>query len=117
MLGCKRHSSLCLRIGAADPREDILLSQQGVLIQFSHRVLILRKDGAVVTVEQRGNPDEPFHLTLTRRGDEVTLMVDGEVVLQHSDPGLATGRTRLSVGGYLSRVYLGDARLTPLGGP
>jgi S1-C subfamily serine protease len=105
---------LCIRFGCPDPAEDIL-GDRGTLLQFTHAHVMLRQDGKVVHREPRGNPGEPFLLTLARRGGEITLAVDGVVVLRHADPDPGRARSRLSIGGYLSRLYLGEVHITALG--
>jgi serine protease Do len=107
---------LCIRFGAADIKGDIL-DRKGNLIQYTHAILHLWKDGKLVKAESHGNPEEPFVLTITRRGADLTVAVDGEVLLRYQDPAPVRGRSRLSIGGYLSRLYLGEVQITPLTTP
>jgi serine protease Do len=107
--------TLCIRFGTREVQRDIM-DRSGNLIQFSHELLHLWKNGQMLRSERKGNPDEPFIITVTRQSGEITISVNGKIEVRHTDPNPLPGRSRLSLGGYLSRLYLGDVEVTPLTG-
>src|SRR5262249_3365967 len=55
-------------------------------------------------------------LVVTRQGSLITVSIDGEVVLRQRDLSPLPGKTRVSIGGFLSRVYMGEVFITKLEG-
>ena len=57
---------------------NAILERKGSLVQFSHELLLLYKEGArdAVKVEQKGNSEDPFVLVITRQGGDTTVAVD-----------------------------------------
>jgi predicted Zn finger-like uncharacterized protein len=112
---------LLVRFAAPDPTKNILMDKGGgYQLEFTHKFLQISRDDQPVLTEQTGNPDRPFILTIVRRGGEVSMMVDDEVVLRYLDPAPLPGRGKLSIGGYTSQLYLGEVKIVALeggGGP
>jgi serine protease Do len=104
---------LCVRFATDDTKSDIM-ERKGNLLQFSHSQMLLWKNGDAIAVEQTGNPDEPFTLTITKKGGEYTVAVDGKVVLKHTDEKPLKGGHKMCIGGYTSRLYLGEMTVTSL---
>lgn len=77
--------------------------------------MLLWKNGDALKVERTGNPEEPFTLTITKKGGEYTVAVDGKVILTHTDEKPLKGGQKVCIGGYTSRLYLGEVTVTPLG--
>ncbi len=98
--------TVCVRFGTAQTDRDILDRDNGYLIQYTDAFLHLYRGNRLLAQSRRGSPDEPFILTVIRRGAEITVAVDGQVELRHVDDALLTGKFKLSLGGYLSRLYL-----------
>ncbi len=104
---------LCVRFGTDDTSADIM-ERKGNLIQFSHEQMLLWKEGEVLKREAKGNSEEPFLLTVTKQGGEYAVNVNGVFVLKHRDDKPAKGGQKFSVGGYLSRLTLGDVTVIDL---
>ena len=105
--------TLCVRFDTPDTTQQIL-EKNGTRVQFSHSLLHLYQDGTVVKTERKGNPEDPFVLSLTKRGTEVTVAVDGVTLLKENVPTLKSGAFKFSIGGYLSRLYLGEVLIAKL---
>ena len=60
-------------------------------------------------------PTGPFLLSLSRRGSVVSAAVDGAEVMRWDDPSPLPRRGSLTIGGSLSRLTLGKARVTDVG--
>lgn len=105
---------LCVRFATDDVKTDIM-ERKGNLLQFSHSQMLLWKNGDALKVERTGNPEEPFTLTITKKGGEYTVAVDGKVILTHTDEKPLKGGQKVCIGGYTSRLYLGEVTVTPLG--
>jgi len=107
--------TLCVRFDTPDTK-SMILERKGTLIQFSHDRILLFKEGGkdAEKVELKGNPDEPFVLVITRHGADYTVAVDGEVVLKYRDEKPLAGGHKFCLGGYLSRMYIGDVSITKL---
>jgi S1-C subfamily serine protease len=107
--------TLCVRFDSPDLK-SMVLEPKGTLVKFTHELLVLYKEGEKepVKVERKGNPEDPFVLTITRRGAELTVAVDGEVLLTHHDEKPLKGGEKFCIGGYLSRLYIGDVSVIRL---
>ena len=57
----------------------MILERKGSLVQFSHELLLLYKEGAgdAVKVEQKGNSEEPFVLVITWPGPRRARLIAG----------------------------------------
>jgi hypothetical protein len=104
---------LCIRFGTADTKTEIM-ERKGNLIQFSHALLHLWKEGEVLKTEQKGNGEDAFTIVITRQGGEITIAVDGEILLKHKDDKPLKGEQKFCIGGYLSRLYLGEVSVLKL---
>jgi predicted Zn finger-like uncharacterized protein len=109
--------TLCVRLGPpGSDNQDILENNNGYLIKFTHSLLHLSRDGELVQAEQRGSPNELFLLTVTRLNGTITVTANGEEVLRYKDSRPLPRLTQLALGGYLSRVYVVEVKVTPLKG-
>jgi hypothetical protein len=70
-----------------------------------------------VFVKDRGSPELPFTLVFTRKGNDITVVVNNREELKYHDPEPLTGKHPMQIGGYLSRLYLGEAHIESLAGP
>lgn len=93
-----------------------LAQRQGNLVQFSHASLAFLKDGKVLAKAKQGNSQAaPFVLTVTRQQGDLQVAVDGKTVLEYHDAEAGPGPLRFSIGGYLSKLYLGEVTVIDLG--
>ncbi len=60
---------LCVRFATEDTKSDIL-ERKGNLLQFTHALMLFWKEGKVVKSEQVGNLEDPFTLTITKKGGD-----------------------------------------------
>jgi hypothetical protein len=108
--------TLCVRFGTADVRADIMEpAGGGDLIQLSDARLVMWRDGEVMAANGTGSPVEPFILTVTHVGDQTAVSVDGHMILNQRDGRPLTGAHRLCLGGFLSRLSLGEVAVSDLG--
>jgi S1-C subfamily serine protease len=109
--------TLFLRFSAADPAKSIIDKGPGYLIKSTFRYTQLSREGSELVLQQNGHPDEIFQLTVVRRGGEIIVQADDQVLLRHIDPNPLPGRARLSIGGFLSRLYvIGDVKVRAIDG-
>jgi serine protease Do len=104
---------MAVRFATSETGADIM-ERKGMLLQFSHAQMLLWKDGEVVKSERVGNPADPFLLTITKRGGDYTVSVDGQVILRHKDDRPLSAEERYSIGGYLSRLVLAEVTVIDL---
>lgn len=107
--------TLCVRFDTPDTQSNIL-ERKGSLIQFSHELLLLYREGSndAVKVARKGNTEDPFVLVITRQGGNYTIAIDGEIALRYDDKRLPSGRYKFSLGGYLSRLAVGEVSIIDL---
>ncbi|QJW98557.1 S1C family serine protease [Frigoriglobus tundricola] len=105
---------LCVRFATDDTKSDIM-ERKGNLLQFSHSQMLLWKAGDALKVERTGNPEDPFTLTVTKTGGDYSVAVDGKVLLKHTDDKPLKGGQKVCIGGFTSRLYLGEVTVVPLG--
>jgi serine protease Do len=103
---------LCVRFGTEDTSEDIL-KLSGTTLRYTHALMNLYHDEKHIKTENTGNPSLPFLLTIVKQGDELACAVNGNVLLHHTG-ALSLKSHRLSIGGFLSRLYLGDVAIAKL---
>jgi V8-like Glu-specific endopeptidase len=110
--------TLAVRFDTPDTK-TMILERKGTLVQFSHEMLLLYKEGGndAVEVARTGNTEEPFVLVITRQGADYTIAVDGKVLLKYRDAKPLKGGERFCVGGYLSRLTIGEVSVINLDGP
>jgi predicted Zn finger-like uncharacterized protein len=106
--------TLCVRFGTDDIRTDIM-EHTGRLIQYTHSRLLYWNGNDALSTGGGGSPEEPFILTITRVADQTVMSVNGRVVLNVRDGQALAGKHRLCVGGFLSRLHLGEVSVTDLG--
>ena len=108
---------MCIRFATPDTT-TMLLEPKGMLVKFSHQFLTLSKEGKdekVIASAPKGNPDEPFTIVVTKKGGDYTITVDDEVYLKAHDEKPLKGGQKFCIGGYLSRLHLGDVSVIKLG--
>lgn len=107
--------TLCVRFDTPDTK-TMVMEQKGTLLKFTHDRLLLYKEGGADAekVVLKGNPNEPFVLVITRQGADLTVAVDGEVILRHRDEKPFAGGHKFCLGGYLSRMVIGEVSVTKL---
>ncbi len=98
---------LTVRFGTEATDKDIM-ERLGTRVEFSHALMMLSREGQALKRVETGNRDIPFTLCITKQGGTITVAVDDEVVLEYQDDKPFRGRSKLSIGGYLSRLHLGD---------
>src|SRR5262249_23134998 len=105
---------LSVRFGTDATDKDVL-ERIGIRVEFSHTLLMLSREGQALKRVEVGNREGAFLLTITKQGGSVAVAVDDEVVLEYQDDRPLRGRSKLSIGGYLSRLHLGDVAVIDLG--
>lgn len=107
--------TLCVRFATNETMANIM-EPKGNLIKFSDTMITLgRKGQQNVKVVNKGNPTGLFIMEITRKGGDYTVSVDDEVYLKYHDDNPVKGGQKFSIGGYLSKLYLGDVSITKLG--
>lgn len=102
-----------VRFNTPDTGKDIN-ERNGNLVQFTHSLIHLWKDGEEQKTERKGNPETPFTLTITRLDGDITISMDDEVLLKHHDPKPLKGGEKFSIGGFLSRLHLAEVSVMKL---
>jgi serine protease Do len=108
--------SLCVRFGTDDTGADIL-QRTGTTVHLSDGFGRLWKDGQALANVSRGLPEEPFVLLITKQGGDITVRVDGQVMLKARDDHPVAGGHKFSIGGYLSQLYMSEVLVLPLDWP
>ena len=109
--------SLIVRF-STDETDASILEPKGYMIRFSHNLLLLYKDGKVLKRADKGNTTQPFSFVVTKRGNKITIARGGELLMEHEDDDPLPGGQKFSIGGYLSRIGIGDVGVIKLdGGP
>jgi hypothetical protein len=91
---------------------------KGYLVRFGHQSLALFKNDKLVKSVPEGNPQgRPFRLSITKQGEKIEVAVDGKALLEYRDSQPLRGGARFSIGGYLSRLHLGEVAAIQLGEP
>lgn len=105
--------TVCIRFATDDTKTSIL-SPVGNHIKFSHEFLLFSKEKEVVKSAAKGNTDEPCTIVVTKKGGDYSFALDGETLLKwHDDKPLKAG-TKFCIGGYLSRMALGEVSVIDL---
>jgi serine protease Do len=90
---------------------------RGYQVQFGHAALTLSKEGKVVEKVAEGNaPDKFFRLAVTKQGGRIEIAVDGKTLLEYDDLHPLAAAGKFSIGGYLSRLHLGEVTVIDLTG-
>jgi serine protease Do len=108
--------SLYVRFGT-DATADDVTAMGGTSVHLSAAQTQVAESGVVVATEPKGVPNEPFILTVTRRGDELTLAVNDEVRVTQKLKSALQGSHKFSVGGFQSVLLLHAAIVSPVDGP
>ncbi len=108
--------SLYLRFGT-DVVGDDIMAMSGTTVHLSAGRLEVAEGGVVVAAQAKGVPSEPFVLTVTRRGDELTLAVNDDVRMTQKLKSSLQGSHKFSIGGFQSALLLHAAMVTPVDGP
>jgi serine protease Do len=108
--------SLYVRFGT-DKTADDIESMGGTTVHLSQGLTQVAESGAVVATLSKGVPNEPFVLTVVRRGDELTLSVNDEVRMTRKLKYALQGAHKFSIGGFQSVLLLHAAVVAPVDGP
>jgi serine protease Do len=102
-----------IRFGAAPGNPKL----PGYQVQFGHAALVLTREGKAVKKVAEGNAaDKFFRLAVTKHGGRIEVAVDGKTLLEYDDPMPLTNQGKFSIGGYLSRLHLGEVTVIDLTG-
>jgi serine protease Do len=106
---------LYVRFGAS--ATDVSIDKGGgYLLLSSHAGTSLYRGSKRVKGVKEGNPQAKlFKLSITRQGGEIEVAMDGKVLFSFQDDEPFPVRRPFSIGGYLSRLYLGDVTVINLG--
>lgn len=96
---------MCIRFATAKTGTKIA-KPVGYHLRFSADSVVLSKEGTFVKGVRRGNAEGINHLTITKRGGDITFALGDEILLEHHDEKPLQGRFPVSVGGFLSRLNL-----------
>jgi serine protease Do len=108
--------SLYVRFGTDGTDQDINSTAGGTTVHLAAGQTALREATSFFPVG-RAVPEGRFILSVTRRDDEVTVAVDGDVWLRHSLNTPTRGAHKFSIGGSQSRLYLGPVTVYALDAP
>jgi hypothetical protein len=87
----------------------------GYLLLSSHSGTSLYRGAKLVKGVADANPSEKqFTLSITRQGREIEVAMDGKVLFSFQDDQPISVRQPFSIGGYFSRLYLGDVTVIDL---
>lgn len=102
---------------ATEDTKSMILEPKGNLVKLSHSNLSFSRAGEAVKFEPKGNTEQPFTLTVTKLGGEYKVAIDGEVALKFTDPKPLKSEHKFCIGGYLSRLEIGEVTVTKLTPP
>ncbi len=108
--------SLYVRFGTDGTDQDINSPAGGTTVHLAAGQTALREATSFFPVG-RAVPEGRFILSVTRRDDEVTVAVDGDVWLRHSLNTPTRGAHKFSIGGSQSRLYLGPVTVYKIDAP
>ena len=108
--------SVFIRFGT-DATDADVLSMTGTTVHLSAARMQVGDGGVVVATTPKGVPDDPFLLTVARRGDELTVSVNGEVWATQKLTHALQGSHKFSIGGFQSALLLHAATVSPVDGP
>lgn len=87
----------------------------GYLLHSSHAATSLYRGAKLVKGVAQGNAQAKlFTLAITRQRGEIEVALDGKVLFSYQDDRPISVRHPFSIGGYLSRLYLGDVTVIDL---
>jgi uncharacterized protein (TIGR03067 family) len=104
---------LCIRFGTSDLKTDIL-EHKGYMFQYARGFTILWKNDDAVQNPQKKNDEDSHVLVITRQGGTITIAQDGDVILKHEDSKPLATNEKFCIGGYLSRLHLGEVSVLKL---
>jgi serine protease Do len=107
--------TLFVRFGTTDIVQDIM-QPSGTRVQLSQDASSLWKEKQLIRTESKGSPEDPFVMTITRQKGTITVAIDQEIVFSYQDDKTRTPSAKLSVGGCLSRLHLGEVSIVKLDG-
>jgi hypothetical protein len=109
--------TLYVRFAAADPGKSISEKGAGYHVKSTFRYTQLSRNDADAGTAQVGHPDDLFQLTIIRRDGDIIIQADDQVLVRYIDPNPLPGRAKLSIGGFLARLYvIGDVKIRALDG-
>ncbi len=104
---------VCIRF-CTQETDTKILKPIGYHLQFSAESVILSKQRQIAKRVPEGNADGAYDLTVTKQGGQITFAAGDKILLEYTDPEPIAGRYRFSIGGYLSRLHLGDVSVLDL---
>lgn len=108
--------NLYVRFNTAETAAPIW-ERKGYQVQFGHKTLSLFRNGKLVKSVSEGNVQgKPFRLSITKRQDRIEVAVDGRALIDYRDPEPLAASERFSIGGYLSKLHLGEVTAIKLEG-
>jgi V8-like Glu-specific endopeptidase len=105
--------SLFIRFGAEDIDKNIMDSV-GTRLQFRDHDAMFWQENRLLKDGPQGSPDDFFVLTISRQRGFVTVAVDDDVVFSSATSTELKTPTKLSIGGILSRLQLGEVSIIAL---
>jgi serine protease Do len=105
--------SLFIRFGTDAANEAVGAMKDGVTLHVAKGQMQLGQDGAAVHIE-RPLPGQTFRLELVRRGNEISVGLNGKICLRQVLKKPLEGRHKFSLGGDLSRLCLWSVMVIPL---
>ena len=119
MGGWKNTTTLIARRGEHAPRridsDDAALRAQVAQDKVRAATINKNRKDAVAKMEQL-EPNRVYHVVFEKRGNELTLSIDGEVHLTYFDPSPlgGPGADRFAFANWASRLYFDNLAITPL---
>lgn len=110
----KQLRRLYVRFGARST--NVSIDQGGgYLLLSSHAATSLYRGSRRVKGVSQGNPREKlFKLSITRQRGVIEVALDGKLLFSYQDDQPFSVRRSFSIGGHLSRLYLGDVTVIDL---
>ena len=108
--------TLYIRFGT-DAVNDDILSMSGTTVHLSAAQLQVAESGTIVATERKAVPRDPFVLTVTRSGDDLSLAVNDEIWTKQKLRRALQGSHKFSIGGFQSALLLHAATIAPVDGP
>ena len=97
---------LCVRFGTEDTGQAIGSKSTGYALCYNAKHISLYGDKKSLVFKTEGNNDRPTKLTIIKKGDKYTISVNNELMLSHTAVARAKGRSRFSIGGEKSRLFI-----------
>jgi S1-C subfamily serine protease len=108
--------TMVIRFDSGPVQRDIM-ELGGTTIVYSKELCQVYRDGALVAGVNKSTPEGPFLLSIVKQGQDIIVSAEGSVVLRLRDPRIAVkGASKLMLGGFLSKLYVGAVHVASLDG-